>query len=1639
MLRLAGIAAVVLVALIATMLVALPTVARWLVVSQLSKATGRPVALDTLEVDLFKGRFGLRGLRVIDRDGGPLLTVDRVDVRFSPRDLVVGHLRVIDATVQAAALRIVRTGPETFNISDLPALHGERRGTAPAVTVARFAFVGGALTIEDRTLTPPPTWRVEAVELHATDASTVAGAPPGLATLSAVVAGAPISLSVTDLRLSPLHLRATLNARAIDATLAALYLPPRSPLSPTQGTFSVSATIDHDASTGSLIALDAGFTGVELHRPGQASPYLSAPAVRMTVEGLRVRPGWIELARLAVDAGAIGLEDTRLAPIRRWQVDGVAFEARNLSSNRAAPPGIATARAATAGAKVEVWVTNARLGPLELQATTIVRNVDLSLFRLYVPPELPVRPERGVVNATVQVEHGRGGTHLALDGSLSDIALQRPGHFVAAPAVRITAGDIALDGGAVTVGSVTVASDRLTIEERAAKPVRTWPVQNLVIEAKDLSSRREAIQGVASLRATVAGAAASVFVTRARLDPLELHATAVLRNVDAALLRLYVPAEVPVQLARGLVNATFQVDHDAAEGTHLTGDAILTGLEAQGRDAFATLAVTSPALRVIIADGRRQGETLSVGRIELSGSGVFTDSRGTSARLDLTQLRIATEALTWPVSAPARVEVSLRFRDRGELDGSGTARLTAPLPTIAWAAELGLQFKAVDLSPLAPYIPGAGGLGGRVRAKVTVDLAYAGALTARVRGDVGGARFALTDGARTLLALRSINATGLDLEWPERVTVKQLRLRQPYAFIERDRQVRFPLLARFAPPPPPPDSGGGPAGSAPGAARPRLAMTFEEIVVERGNATVVDNAGASPVRFDVPRVDLTARQVTWPATGPAQLRLEAALPAGGTLNVEGSVNAEPMSADVTVAVKSAEVAWLHPYLGFRARVGGRLDANLSVSGPLAPAPRLKISGDARVRALDISDGQRSVLTTDRLRITGIDAAWPERVVLGRVHVRRSWALIHRDSQGGFLLRTLLERPGAGAPRPAPSAPSASAAPSDPSAPSAQVAAPGSALEFTLREGVFEEQAATIVDDAMTPPARMDVAGARLTVRDFVWPSRTPATIELTSPMPAGGRLDVSGTLQLEPMRLVGRAVLDGVALEPAQSYLPIDGRVAGKASGDLTVKIALEPTAIQITGQARLQAFRLSDGDRAVVTVGRVDTAGIDIDWPKRITLARVQFRRPRLLVERDPNGEILLHRLVTPHWGARPAHASMPAVSQPAPSAPPPSPAPSARPVIEIATFSLERASARFVDRTTSPAYAEELEDVNVTFTPLTTAPGGRTRFTATGVIGGGTLKIQGEGAEGDRRALDVKLDLQNFVVPRANPYLEKYTAWTATNGTLNVSGSYKLDGARLETHHDLVVRGLDVAPIDERDEVERRIGLPFGMLVSLLKDSRGEIRLSLPVAGDLSSREFDYDEAVWGTIRNLSIRLLALPFSKIGSLFFSQDSKVKAVAVAPALFEAGTDHLGPDMGPHLDRVAAYLRGAPAMKVVLDPILVEPDRQILRREQARARLAAPAGSPGAADALERAQNEYRRRWPDKPMPPTLDAIVAELAATETLPADALRTLAARRLEVVRQGLTRGGIDVTRLTGTAARNPFVEAAGAPRVEFDLRP
>jgi hypothetical protein len=219
--------------------------------------------------------------------------------------------------------------------------------------------------------------------------------------------------------------------------------------------------------------------------------------------------------------------------------------------------------------------------------------------------------------------------------------------------------------------------------------------------------------------------------------------------------------------------------------------------------------------------------------------------------------------------------------------------------------------------------------------------------------------------------------------------------------------------------------------------------------------------------------------------------------------------------------------------------------------------------------------------------------------------------------------------------------------------------------------------------------------------------------------------------------------LKDVALEPAQAYVPIEGRLGGQVTGDLAVKVGLAPLLVQIDGDAQLRRFTLGDGDRPVVSVARVDTTGIDVDWPQRIAVQRVHMRAPRLLLERTRDGEMTLPRLLTPRWTEVPSAIPAPERASSVASAPP---------VIEVANITLERATGRFVDQTTTPPYAEELSRVELAVSPFTTAPGERTRFTGSGELAGGTFKVTGEGVPG--KTVAVRVELRDVIVPRANPY---------------------------------------------------------------------------------------------------------------------------------------------------------------------------------------------------------------------------------------------------------------------------------------------
>ena len=95
----------------------------------------------------------------------------------------------------------------------------------------------------------------------------------------------------------------------------------------------------------------------------------------------------------------------------------------------------------------------------------------------------------------------------------------------------------------------------------------------------------------------------------------------------------------------------------------------------------------------------------------------------------------------------------------------------------------------------------------------------------------------------------------------------------------------------------------------------------------------------------------------------------------------------------------------------------------------------------------------------------------------------------------------------------------------------------------------------------------------------------------------------------------------------------------------------------------------------------------------------------------------------------------------------------------------------------------------------------------------------------------VDLVGELRSFKLPSVDPYAAANIGWVIKKGELQYKVRFLLDDGHLNASNEVVVGQLQVAPAKGGDEVKRRIGLPLGLIVALIKDQQGDIRASVPV----------------------------------------------------------------------------------------------------------------------------------------------------------------------------------------------------------------
>src|SRR5262249_33763879 len=188
------------------------------------------------------------------------------------------------------------------------------------------------------------------------------------------------------------------------------------------------------------------------------------------------------------------------------------------------------------------------------------------------------------------------------------------------------------------------------------------------------------------------------------------------------------------------------------------------------------------------------------------------------------------------------------------------------------------------------------------------------------------------------------------------------------------------------------------------------------------------------------------------------------------------------------------------------------------------------------------------------------------------------------------------------------------------------------IELTLGEVVVKDGALYWRDEAVTPRAALDLRGLNVKVSGGVWPLHGPLNVQASAIPPRGGAVQVAGRVGVEPLTVDARVNGQEVDLAPYQPYLPMPARIGGRATVDLAVVLPPSPKgSITARGTAALSQVDVRDGERTVMRVERATATGLDVDWPRRVTVGDLRLQQPWTLIERDRAGAVTLRDLLSP------------------------------------------------------------------------------------------------------------------------------------------------------------------------------------------------------------------------------------------------------------------------------------------------------------------------------------------------------------------------------------------------------------------------
>ncbi|MBL9149258.1 MAG: DUF748 domain-containing protein [Phycisphaerae bacterium] len=305
-----------------------------------------------------------------------------------------------------------------------------------------------------------------------------------------------------------------------------------------------------------------------------------------------------------------------------------------------------------------------------------------------------------------------------------------------------------------------------------------------------------------------------------------------------------------------------------------------------------------------------------------------------------------------------------------------------------------------------------------------------------------------------------------------------------------------------------------------------------------------------------------------------------------------------------------------------------------------------------------------------------------------------------------------------------------------------------------------------------------------------------------------------------------------------------------------------------------------------------------------------------------------------------------------------------------------------------------------------------------------------------------DLVLKIDSAPLPPTNPYASRYVGWLISAGRLNTEIPTVVKDGKVKGTLKFTLDGVELGGRANSPDAP---DLPLDFALAVLRDSKNQVKGSIPFSGDATSPDFSLSGIIVDVIVSFLGKVVTAPFQLLASAFEGAED----VDLSALPFEPGSTDLGPDSLRVIDVLTRALADRPGLSLaVRGQYAVEADGRAIRLATLKERIAEKArkGFPPRKTVTPELYREYvEDLWSDLPegkaarkAKRTVSFEEMEDALLATMPFDdaALVDLARRRAESVVTALVGAGIASERLTASAADAASVEQE-SPRAAIEI--